>query len=134
MKRARWILLALSALLLTGCFHMKHEFEGTVYYNHLASAPGKTAGHADEKKMCGFALWGLIPWNKEPTRNLVPSSGRELTISEIKTQMTPLDVVVSLVLNYFVGGGVIFEPRTVFVEGDYISPEVGPAPTDAVYQ
>jgi hypothetical protein len=128
------ILLTFALLNSAGCFHMKHEFDGTVYYNNMKMEPGQTTGHADRKKMCGFALWGLIPWNKEPTRSAVPTSGKELTVKEIKTQFTIVDIVVSLVLNYFIGGGVIFQPRTVYAEGDYLLPDAGPAPTDAVYQ
>ncbi|MDP3939157.1 MAG: hypothetical protein Q8R92_13615 [Deltaproteobacteria bacterium] len=113
---------------------MKHEFDGTVYYNHMPLKAGQATGHVDKKKICGFAVWGLFPWKKEPSRGLVPTTGKETTISEIKTQFTILDIIISGVLNYFIGGGVIFQPRTLYVEGDYIRPEAGPAKTDAVYQ
>ncbi|MDP3939158.1 MAG: hypothetical protein Q8R92_13620 [Deltaproteobacteria bacterium] len=118
----------------SGCFHMKHSFDGTVYFNRIPDA--KREGHLDKEQMMGFALYGLVPYEQEPTRSLVASSGREISNLEIETQFTAMDHLVAffIALATFGLGNIIYETRTIKIEGDYIDPAYGPAPLDAVYE
>jgi hypothetical protein len=113
---------------------MKHNFDGTVYFTRLPDA--RMEGHLDKEQMMGFALYGLVPYEPEPTRAVVASSGREIANLEIETQFTGMDELVSIVilLVTFGFGNIVYETRTIRVEGDYINPVDGPAALDAVYE
>jgi len=135
MRRIISIVATVSVLFSTSaCFHMKHSFDGTVYFNNLPDA--RKEGHLDKEQMMGYALYGLVPYDQEPTRSIVASSGREIANTQIETQFTPMDEIVAIVIALvtFGFGNIVYETRTITVEGDYINPEDGPAPLNAVYE
>jgi len=123
--------IALSLSVLTSaCFQMRHDFDGTVYFNRLPNI--KTEGHVKKERLVGYALFGLAPYDEAPSRALVISSGSEIANLEIETQESPTAMLFNFVSSAFGVTMFFYQTRALRIEGDYIDPSSGPAPLDRV--